>query len=145
MGGVTLACAAAPAAILMSSGFTPLAATWTTTSPGPGDGRSTLRSAGADPNSSFRSAVTASLTARGLPGPAAAAEAAKVAQLQGGSGDVAAIPLFIRADFAAATQDVLYAMAAIMALAALVALRGLRRGVQDEDTVDAAAPVAVRR
>jgi MFS family permease len=35
--------------------------------------------------SQFRSAVTASLTAKGLPGPAAAAEAAKIAQLQGGS------------------------------------------------------------
>jgi EmrB/QacA subfamily drug resistance transporter len=93
--------------------------------------------------SEFRSAVTGSLTARGLPGPAAAAQAAKIAQLQGGSGGVSAIPLFIRADFAAATQDVLYAMAAIMALAALVALRGLRRGVQDEDAADAAVPAGV--
>ena len=82
--------------------------------------------------SEFRSSVTASLTARGLPGPAAAAEAGKIAQLQGSGADVSAIPLFIRADFASATQDVLYAMAAIMALAALVALRGLRRGVQGD-------------
>jgi EmrB/QacA subfamily drug resistance transporter len=86
--------------------------------------------------SQFRSAVAASLTSRGLPGPAAAAEAAKIAQLQDG-GNVSAIPLFIRADFAAATQDVLYAMAAIMALAALVALRGLRRGVQDGAAAEA--------
>jgi EmrB/QacA subfamily drug resistance transporter len=83
--------------------------------------------------SEFRSSVTASLTARGLSGPAASAEAGKIAQLQGSGGDVSAIPLFIRADFASATQDVLYAMAAIMALAALVALRGLRRGVQGDD------------
>ncbi len=31
-------------------------------------------------------------------------------------------------------------MAAIMAFAALVALRGLRRGVQDESAADAAVP-----
>ena len=79
----------------------------------------------------FRSAITSSLTARGLPGPAASAEAAKIAQLQGGNGNVAAIPQFIRADFAGATRDVLYAMAVIMGVAALVALRGLRRGVQE--------------
>ena len=85
----------------------------------------------------FRSAITSSLTARGLPGPAASAEAAKIAQLQGGNGNPAAIPVFIRADFASATRDVLYAMAVIMAIAAVVALRGLRRGVQ-EDTGEAA-------
>jgi MFS family permease len=79
--------------------------------------------------SQFRSSVTSSLTAKGLPGPAAAAEAAKIAQLQGGSGNgsAAAIPLFIRADFAHAVSDVLYAMAIIMAVAAFVALRGMRR------------------
>jgi EmrB/QacA subfamily drug resistance transporter len=82
--------------------------------------------------SEFRSAITTSLTAKGLPGPAAAAEAAKIAQLQGGSGNPAAIPQFIRADFAGATHDVLIAMAVIMGLAALVALRGLKRGVQDD-------------
>jgi EmrB/QacA subfamily drug resistance transporter len=80
----------------------------------------------------FRSAITASLTARGLPGPAAAAEAAQIAQLQGGNGNVASIPQFIRADFAGATRDVLYGMAIVMAVAALVALRGLRRGVQED-------------
>ena len=52
----------------------------------------------------FRSKITSSLTARGVPGPAAAAQAAKIAQLQGGSGNIAIIPQFIRADFAAATQ-----------------------------------------
>jgi EmrB/QacA subfamily drug resistance transporter len=83
--------------------------------------------------SQFRSAVTASLTAQGAPGPVAAAQAAKIAQLQGGHGSVTAIPLFIRADFAVATHYVLYTMAGIMAAAALVALLGLRRGVQDDD------------
>jgi MFS family permease len=86
--------------------------------------------------SEFRSAITSSLTAQGLPGPAASAEAAKIAQLQGGNGTSTAIPMFIRADFAAATRDVLYGMTIIMAVAALVALRGLRRGVQ-EDTEEA--------
>ena len=80
----------------------------------------------------FRSQITSSLTARGLPGPAAAAEAAKTAQLQGGNGSITAIPPFIRADFAAATRDVLYGMTIIMAVAFVVALRGLTRGVQQE-------------
>ena len=40
----------------------------------------------------FRSEITSSLTARGLPGPAASAQAAKIAQLQGGDGNVATIP-----------------------------------------------------
>jgi hypothetical protein len=80
----------------------------------------------------FRSSVTSSLTAKGLPGPAASAEAAKIAQLQGGNGNITAIPAFIRADFAAATRDVLYGMTIVMAVAAVVALRGLKRGVQQD-------------
>jgi EmrB/QacA subfamily drug resistance transporter len=88
--------------------------------------------------SKFRSAITASLVARGLPGPTAAAQAARIAQLQGGSGNVATIPHFIRADFADATHYVLYTMAGIMAAAALVALRGLRRGVQQYEQADRA-------
>jgi hypothetical protein len=88
----------------------------------------------------FRSAITASLTARGLPGPAAATQAAKIPQLQGGTGNPAAIPAFIRADFAAATRDVLYGMCIIMAIAALVALRGLKRGVQEDTARTAEEP-----
>ena len=80
--------------------------------------------------SEFRSNITASLIAKGVPGPAAAAKAAATAQLQGGSGSVADIPQFIRADFASATQDVLYGMGVVMAVAAVVAFLGLRRGVQ---------------
>ena len=64
-------------------------------------------------------------------------QAAKIAQLQGGNGNITAIPAFIRADFAGAVGEVLYAMAIIMAVAAFVTLCGLRRGVQ-EDTADAA-------
>jgi MFS family permease len=89
----------------------------------------------------FRSMITNSLVAKGLPGPAAAAQAAKIAQLQGGNGNPASIPAFIRADFAGATRDVLFGMTVIMAVAALVALRGLRRGVQ-EDTDLSAGPGA---
>jgi EmrB/QacA subfamily drug resistance transporter len=85
----------------------------------------------------FRSSIAASLIARGLPAPAALARAAKIAQLQGGNGNITAIPAFIRADFAAATHHVLYVMAVIMAVAGVVALFGLRRGVQ-EDTGAAA-------
>jgi MFS family permease len=82
----------------------------------------------------FRSAVTASLTAQGLPQGAASAQAAKIANLRSGTGTSTDIPGFIRADFAAATRDVLYGMCVIMAVAALVALRGLRRGVQEDTT-----------
>jgi hypothetical protein len=86
----------------------------------------------------FQSAITSSLTGRGLPGPAASAEAAKIAQLRGGNSNstITAIPMFIRVDFAAATRDVLYGMCVIMAVAAFVALLGLKRGVQ-EDTAAA--------
>jgi EmrB/QacA subfamily drug resistance transporter len=86
----------------------------------------------------FRSNITNSLTARGVPGQAAAAQAASIAQLQGGNGNIAAIPQFIRADFAAATKDVLYGMGIVMAIAAVVAILGLRRGLQQ----DAAAQTA---
>jgi hypothetical protein len=90
----------------------------------------------------FKSAITSSLTSRGLPGPAASAEAAKIAQLQGGNSNsnITTIPAFIRADFASGTRDVLYGMAVIMAVAAVVALLGLRRGVQQEPE-QADAPV----
>ena len=87
----------------------------------------------------FRSNVTDSLIARGVPRPAASAQAATIAQLQGGSGNVATIPQFIRADFASATQDVLYGMGVIMAVAAVVAIFGLRRGLQQDIAPEAAA------
>jgi EmrB/QacA subfamily drug resistance transporter len=92
--------------------------------------------------SEFRSNITASLIARGMPGPAAATEAAASAQLQGGSGSAAAIPQFIRADFAAATQDVLYGMGVVMAVAAVVAIIGLKRGVQQATAPETATESA---
>jgi MFS family permease len=93
--------------------------------------------------SEFRSNITNSLIAMGEPAQAAAKTAASTAQLQGGSGSVAAIPQFVRADFASATQSVLTGMGVIMAVAAVVAIFGLRRGVQRETVGEAAmAPTA---
>jgi EmrB/QacA subfamily drug resistance transporter len=88
-------------------------------------------------SSQLRSHVTSSLIAQGMPSARAHAEAASLAQSHGGSGGAAAIPHFVRLDFAYATRSVFYVMAAIMAAAAVVAFAGLRAGVQ-EDTVSAA-------
>jgi hypothetical protein len=82
--------------------------------------------------SQTRSRVTSSLLAKGLPAARAHAEASEIAQSQGGGGASAAIPHFVRLDFAYATRSVLYVMAAIMAAAAVVAVAGLRRGVQED-------------
>ncbi len=81
--------------------------------------------------SQMRSRLTTSLIARGLSSMRAHAEASSIAQSRGGS--VGSIPHFVRLDFAYATRSVLYVMAAIMAVAAIVALVGLRAGVQQED------------
>jgi EmrB/QacA subfamily drug resistance transporter len=76
----------------------------------------------------LRSRLISSLEAQGLPTSAAHHEASIVSQLSGGSGhSTATIPHFLRADFADATQVVLYVMAGIMGFAALVALRALPR------------------
>jgi hypothetical protein len=82
--------------------------------------------------SQTRSRVTSSLLAKGLPAARAHAQASEIAQSQGGGGASAAIPHFVRLDFAYATRSVLYVMAAIMAAAAMVAVAGLRRGVQED-------------
>jgi EmrB/QacA subfamily drug resistance transporter len=84
--------------------------------------------------SQLRGHVTASLTHMGVPPSQASAEAAKIAQFQsqgsGGSNSIASIPHFIRLDFAEASRTVFFAMAGIMAVAAVVALLGLEPGVQ---------------
>ena len=80
----------------------------------------------------LRSDVTFSLTAMGVPGRQAAVRAARIAQSQGGSSTVAAIPRFVRADFAHASQTVFLVMAGVMTAAALVAFTGLRAGQQEE-------------
>jgi hypothetical protein len=81
----------------------------------------------------MRNRLTTSLISLGLPGSRAAAEAATLSQSHGGSGTSAAsIPHFFRVDFAQSTQTVLYVMAGIMAAAAIVAILGLRAGVQQD-------------
>jgi EmrB/QacA subfamily drug resistance transporter len=84
----------------------------------------------------FRSHLTASLISQGVPSAQASAAAASSSQSR--SGSLASIPHFVRLDFAQATQTVLYVMAGVMAVAAIVALLGLRAGVQEE--VPAAGP-----
>jgi MFS family permease len=74
--------------------------------------------------------VASSLVRKGLPRQQAEGRASSISQSHGGR--VAAIPHFIRLDFAYATRSVLQGMAMVMAVAALVALVGLRRGVQTE-------------
>jgi len=88
----------------------------------------------------MRSKVTASLVAQGMPSAQANATAARLSQSR--SGSVASIPHFIRVDFAEATQTVLYILAGVMAVAAIVAIFGLRAGVQQETaaSVTAAEP-----
>jgi EmrB/QacA subfamily drug resistance transporter len=78
------------------------------------------------------SRVTSSLISQGVPPQQAAAQARQVSQLQSGGGNAGAIPQFVRLDFAYATRTVLYVMAGIMALAAIVAYFGLQRGAQTE-------------
>jgi EmrB/QacA subfamily drug resistance transporter len=92
--------------------------------------------------SETRSRTTASLIAKGASSEQAHREASRLAQSQGGTGSIASIPHFIRLDFAYATRSVLYVMAAIMAAAAITALLGLRRGVQEEAVGSTAAAVA---
>ncbi|HTR72049.1 MAG TPA: MFS transporter [Solirubrobacteraceae bacterium] len=84
--------------------------------------------------SQMRSRVTDSLVAKGVTKAHAEVVASHLSQQSQGSGSAAAasIPHFIRLDFAYATRSVLYAMAGIMAAAAVVAIVGLRPGVQEE-------------
>ena len=79
-----------------------------------------------------RSHVTASLTAQGMPPAEAQAQASQIAQFQGGHATVGSIPDFLKHDVASATSTVLYVMAALMAVGALIALLGLRHGAQED-------------
>ena len=78
----------------------------------------------------MRSKVAASLVSQGVPSAQANTAASRLSQSR--SGNIASIPHFIRVDFAEATQTVLYILAGVMAVAAIVALVGLRAGVQQE-------------
>ena len=80
--------------------------------------------------SQMRSRLTGSLISQGVSRARAHAEASTISQSHSASGG--SIPHFVRLDFAYATRSVLYVMAAIMVVAALVALLGLRAGVQAE-------------
>ena len=81
----------------------------------------------------FRAHLSSSLVAQGAPKAVADKQAASTAQAGQASGSAStAIPRFVSVDFAHATQVVLYCMCAIMAAAGLIALLGLRRGVQQE-------------
>jgi EmrB/QacA subfamily drug resistance transporter len=86
----------------------------------------------------MRSRVTSSLISQHIPANRAQAIATSISKSQSqgtaGSGGTSTIPHFVRLDFAYATRSVLYAMAIIMAIAAVVAITGLRAGVQEERT-----------
>src|SRR5580658_3127269 len=88
----------------------------------------------------FRSRAVTSLLGQGLPAKAAAAEATKISQFQGG-GSLSSIPHFVQLDFAYSIRTVFYAMAAVMAVAAIVAKIGLRPGVQEEPEPDVTTTV----
>jgi EmrB/QacA subfamily drug resistance transporter len=90
----------------------------------------------------MRSHLTTSLESQGVPKVQAASEAARLAQTQGGSGSTSSIPHFVRLDFAYATRSVLYGMALAMAIAAVVAMFGLRAGLQEDPGTDGVAPAA---
>lgn len=80
----------------------------------------------------LRSRIVSSLVAQGVPSGKAARVASSVSQNQSGGGSIASIPHFVRIDFAYSTRNVLHVMATIMAMAAVVAFVGLRRGVQQD-------------
>ena len=90
--------------------------------------------------SRVRSRVTTSLISQGVPAPQASHQASSLSQSQSGNGSIASIPHFIRLDFAYATRTVFDVMAVIMAVAAVVGLLGLRRGVQAESDDAGADP-----
>jgi fucose permease len=82
----------------------------------------------------LRSRLVSSFTGQGLSPAHARAQAAHISQSRSGAGTTSGIPHFIRLDFAYASRTVFYIMAGIMAAAAVVALIGLKPGVQQERT-----------
>ena len=87
----------------------------------------------------MRSRLATSLVAMGTPPARAASEAATLAEgraVASSAHGVATVPHVFELDFAYATRSVLYAMAVVMAVAAVVAVVGLRRGVQEEPVED---------
>ena len=86
----------------------------------------------------MRTRTASSLVSQGVPSGHASLEASRISQSQGNDA-AGPIPHFIRLDFASATHSVLFAMAGAMAVAAVVAIFGLRRGVQVESDPTGAA------
>jgi hypothetical protein len=84
--------------------------------------------------------IVSSLIARGVPSARAHTVASRVSLSQRPGGGAASIPHFVRLDFAYATRSVLYAMAGIMAVAAVVAFAGLRPGLQQETAAETEHP-----
>jgi hypothetical protein len=82
-----------------------------------------------------RSKLTTSLRAQHVPH--APQVAATFSQSKGGHA-LSSIPLYFSRDFAYATQAVLYVMCGIIGVAGLVALRFLRRGLQEATPDDLA-------
>src|SRR6202012_5650375 len=85
----------------------------------------------------MRGRLTTSLQAQGLPKARAQTLAAQLSQSSGGSSSgsgssTSSIPHFYQVDFAYSTRTVLYVMAGIMAVAAIVAIIGLRSGLQED-------------
>jgi hypothetical protein len=77
----------------------------------------------------MRDRLATSLVAQGAPVAQAHQLAGQLSQSNrsGGSGSTEAIPLFVRQDFAHATQAVLYVMAGVMAVTCLLAAVALPR------------------
>ncbi len=80
----------------------------------------------------FRSALTSSLVAMKEPQSVASHNASLLSQFKDTGASISAIPHFFRLDFADATKTVFEVMAIVMAVAAVVALLGLERGLQQE-------------
>jgi EmrB/QacA subfamily drug resistance transporter len=89
--------------------------------------------------SQLRSHVTTSLRALGVPPARAAVQAQQISQFQHSGSSTGSIPHFIRLDYAHATATVFYAMAVFMAVAAVIAVVGLRGGVQQATGAGGAA------
>jgi EmrB/QacA subfamily drug resistance transporter len=87
----------------------------------------------------MRTNLTSTLEARGVPPARAAAQASSLAQEHTSAGGAGVIPHFVRLDFALATRSVLYGMAMVMAVAAVIGLVGLRPGVQEAVVGDVAS------
>jgi EmrB/QacA subfamily drug resistance transporter len=85
----------------------------------------------------FRSHLTTSLRAQGVPNAAAKADQLSQAHVGNGNGTASSIPHYVSLDFAHATETVLYVMCGIMAFAFVVALFGLERGRQEAAPLDA--------